>query len=168
MHDEAGIRDPHVCFLSVRGGECNREACLRLSDFLNCRLRTTQSELDCLKHSSTRRSIKQTLLHGLFPVVRAEVLRLLFTNPRQELYTRELARLSFLALRTVQDELAKLESANLIASRSNGYQRFYRANPTHPLYRAIVEIVCKGAVQAKPDPPRLPSRRGKRVKRPRA
>src|SRR5207248_4253402 len=76
--------------------------------------------------------IKQTLLHGLFPVVRAEVLRLLFTDRDKELYTRELARLSFLALRTVQDEVAKLEAANLIVSRSNGYQRFYRANPnTH-------------------------------------
>lgn len=47
----------------------------------------------------------ETLLHGLFPVVRAEVLRLLFTNPRQELEVRELTRLSFLSLRTGQDEL---------------------------------------------------------------
>ena len=62
--------------------------------------------------------MKQTLLNGLFPAVRAQVLRLLFTNPGQELYTRELARLSFLALRTVQDELAKLESANLVVSRA--------------------------------------------------
>lgn len=51
----------------------------------------------------------KTLLHALFPVVRAEVLQLLFTNPGQELYVRELARLSFLSLQTVQDELAKLE-----------------------------------------------------------
>ncbi|MEY2507474.1 MAG: hypothetical protein QOH01_1803, partial [Verrucomicrobiota bacterium] len=42
---------------------------------------------------------------------------------RQELYVRELARLSFLSLQTVQDELAKLEAANLISSRSNGYHR---------------------------------------------
>ncbi len=53
--------------------------------------------------------------------MRAEVIRLLFTDGGQELYTREVARLSFLALRTVQDELAKLESANLIVSRTNGY-----------------------------------------------
>jgi hypothetical protein len=77
------------------------------------------------------------LLHGLFPVVRAEVLRLLFMDPGKELYTRELARRSFLALRTVQDEVAKLEAANLIVSRSNGYQRFYRANSKHPLYRVF-------------------------------
>ena len=79
----------------------------------------------------------ETVLHGLFPVVRAEVLRLLFTNPGQELHGRELARLSFLAVHTVQDELAKLEGAGLILSRSNGYQRFFRANPKHPLHTTL-------------------------------
>ena len=54
----------------------------------------------------------------------------------QELYPRELARLSFPALRTVQEEVAKLKAARLILSRSNGYQRFYRANEKHPLSRA--------------------------------
>jgi DNA-binding transcriptional ArsR family regulator len=110
------------------------------------------------------KGIKQTLLHGLFPVVRAEVLRLLFTNPGQELYTRELARLSFLALRTVQDELAKLEAAELIVSRSNGYQRFYRANPKHPLSRAVKEIIRTGAAHPKTNPRPLPSRRSGRVR----
>jgi len=45
---------------------------------------------------------------------------------------RALARLSFLSLQTVQDELAKLTAADLIISRSNGYQRFYRANENTP------------------------------------
>ena len=110
-------------------------------------------------------ALKQTLLHGLFPAVRAEVLRLLFTNRGQELYTRELARLSFLALRTIQDELAKLEAANLIVSRTNGYHRFYRANPKHPLYAALTEIVQKGATHTKAKPRTLPSRRSRRVKK---
>jgi DNA-binding transcriptional ArsR family regulator len=109
--------------------------------------------------------MKQTLLHGLFPAVRAEVMRLLFTNRSQELYTRELARLSFLALRTVQDELAKLEAANLVVSRTNGYHRFYRANPKHPLYAALTEIVRKGAGHTKAKPRSLPSRRSGRAKR---
>lgn len=91
--------------------------------------------------------------------MRAEVLRLLFTNSGEELYTRQLARLSFLALRTVQDELAKLESANLIVSRSNGYHRFYRANLKHPLYRHLRQIVRKAAAHSKPQPRLLPSRR---------
>jgi predicted transcriptional regulator len=96
---------------------------------------------------------KTSLLHGLFPVVRAEILRLLFTNPGQELYVRELARLSFLSLQTVQDELAKLETADLISSRSNGYQRFYPANPKHPLYAALRRMVIKGTVHPKPATP---------------
>ena len=95
--------------------------------------------------------------------MRAEVLRLLFTN-REELYTRELARLSFLALRTVQDELAKLEAAQLIVSRSNGYHRFYRANPKHPLYAALKAIIRTGAAHPKTNPRPLPSRRSGRVK----
>ena len=111
--------------------------------------------------------MKRTLLHGLFPTVRAEVLRLLFTNAGQELYTRELARLSFLALRTVQDEIAKLEAANLILSRSNGYHRFYRANPRHPLARTLVELVRKGSAHPKANPRMLPSRRVLRAKSPR-
>lgn len=89
-------------------------------------------------------------MHALFPVVRAEVLQLLFTNPRQELYVRELSRLSFLSLQTVQDELAKLQAAQLILSRSNGYHRFYRANPKHPLYTTLRRMVIKGALHPKP------------------
>jgi DNA-binding transcriptional ArsR family regulator len=92
----------------------------------------------------------QTLLHQLFPIVRAEVLRLLFTNPGQELYVRELARLAFLSLQTVQDELAKLEAAELITSRSNGYQRFYRANARHPLYRTLRKLIIDAAAHPRP------------------
>ncbi len=105
--------------------------------------------------------MQKTLLHGLFPVVRAEVLRLLFTNPGQELYVRELARLSFLTLQTVQDELAKLETAELISTRSNGYHRFYRANPKHPLYATLRRMVIRGTLHPKP---RTPARgtRGRR------
>lgn len=110
-------------------------------------------------------AVKQTLLHGLFPAVRAEVLRLLFMNRGQELYTRELARLSFLALRTVQDELAKLEAANLLLSRTNGYHRFYRANRKHPLYAALTQIVRKGAGHTKAKPKALPSRRSRGLKK---
>lgn len=94
--------------------------------------------------------MRKTLLHGLFPVVRAEVLQLLFSNPTQELYVRELARLSFLSLQTVQDELAKLQAAKLITSRSNGYHRFYRANPKHPLHATLRKMVIEGATHPKP------------------
>jgi predicted transcriptional regulator len=105
--------------------------------------------------------MSETLLHGLFPLVRAELLQLLFTNPGQELYVRELTRLSFLSLQTVQDELAKLDSANLISSRSNGYHRFYRPNPKHPLYGTLRKLVIKAAAHPRPAVPA----RGARGKR---
>ncbi len=105
--------------------------------------------------------MRQCLLHTLFPLVRAEVLRLLFTNPGQELYVRELARLSFLSLRTVQDELGKLKAAHLLLTRSNGYHRFYRANPKHPLYPSLRRIIVTGAAQPRAKiPARLPSGKG--------
>jgi DNA-binding transcriptional ArsR family regulator len=89
--------------------------------------------------------MRPTLLQALFPRVRAEILRLLFTNPRQELYVRQLARLSFLSLHTIQEELAHLYKARLLLSRSNGYHRFYRANPKHPLYMTLRQLVIKTA-----------------------
>ncbi len=101
-------------------------------------------------------------MHALFPVVRAEVLQLLFTNPRQELYVRELARLSALSLQTVQDELAKLQAAELISSRSNGYHRFYRANSKHPLYAALRKMLIGGASHPKPIARLRRSRTGRR------
>ena len=93
---------------------------------------------------------RESLLHGLFPVVRAEMLRLLFTNAGQELHGRELARLSFFAVHTVQDELAKLEGEGLIVSRSNGYQRLFRANPKHPFYQTLRRLVIDGAGHRRP------------------
>ena len=94
----------------------------------------------------------KTLWHGLFPLVRAGILRLLFTNPREELYVRQLTRLNRLSLQTMQDELAKLESAHLISSRSNGYQRFYRADSKHPLYATLRRLVVRAALHRQPQP----------------
>ena len=94
--------------------------------------------------------MRSSLLHALFPLVRAEILRLLFTNEGQELYVRELTRLSFLSLRTVQDELAKLRAAGLVLSRTNGYHRFYRANRKHPLYPSLRQIVIRAASHPRP------------------
>jgi DNA-binding transcriptional MocR family regulator len=98
--------------------------------------------LDRLKRSNEWWAMRQTLLHGLFPKVRAEILRLLFTNPRTELYVRELARLSRLSLQTVQDELAKLEAARLIVSRSNGYHPLLSRRFPAPALRHAAKGRC--------------------------
>jgi len=86
-------------------------------------------------------SSKKTALDVLFPRVRAELLRLLFVEPAQQRYVRELMNMSGLALHTIQDELRKLTAVGLIVTWSNGYHRFYRANQDHPLFGSLFHIV---------------------------
>jgi len=86
-------------------------------------------------------SSKKTVLDVLFPRVRAELLRLLFAEPKRHRYVRELMNMSGLALHTVQDELRKLNTVGLIVTWSNGYHRFYRANRDHPLFEPLFRIV---------------------------
>jgi DNA-binding transcriptional ArsR family regulator len=85
------------------------------------------------------------LLSILFPQVRAEVLRLLFSDAAQELHLREITRQSGLTLGTLQDELKKLSKADLITSRRDGNRRYYRANASHPLFLDLQQLVLKTA-----------------------
>jgi predicted transcriptional regulator len=81
------------------------------------------------------------LLEVLFPAVRAEILRLLFSLPLKQRYVRELARMSGLALCTIQDELRKLSAADIVTSSSNRYRRFFQANIDHPLFPELSRMV---------------------------
>lgn len=85
------------------------------------------------------------LLNVLFPKVRAELLRVLFLDPAVELHLRELVRRTGLGLGTVQDELAKLEEAELIRSRADGNRKLFQANKEHPVYAELHGIVVKTA-----------------------
>jgi hypothetical protein len=84
---------------------------------------------------------KRTVLDVLFPEVRVKLLRLFFTTPPKQYHVRELRNLSGLALHTVQDELRKLSPIGLLESWSNGYHRFYRANPNHAMYPQLLRVV---------------------------
>jgi len=84
-----------------------------------------------------------SLLAVLFPQVRAEVLRLLFADASRELHLRDLTRQSGLALGTMQGELEKLSSADLVMSQRDGNRRYYRANATHPLFPDLQQLVLK-------------------------
>src|SRR5690625_4876940 len=53
------------------------------------------------------------LIEQLFPKARAELLRLLFTDPVRSLHLRDLARLSGLAVGTIQREVAHLRDAGI-------------------------------------------------------
>ena len=84
-----------------------------------------------------------SLLPILFPRVRAEVLRLLFADAARELHLRDLTRQSGLGLGTVQGELEKLSTADLVTSRRDGNRRYYRANASHPLFTNLQQLVLK-------------------------
>ncbi|RJX16889.1 MAG: toxin-antitoxin system toxin subunit [Desulforudis sp.] len=75
--------------------------------------------------------------------IRAEVFRLLFADSAVELHMRELARISGMAIGTVQTELKKLSRLGLVASRRDGNRLYFRAQQAHPLYPDIRSLVLK-------------------------
>jgi predicted nucleotidyltransferase len=75
--------------------------------------------------------------------VRAEVLRLLFAEEGRELHLRELTRQSGLTLGTLQTEVEKLCSADLLLSRRDGNRRYFQANAAHPLFTDLRQLVLK-------------------------
>jgi predicted transcriptional regulator len=108
---------------------------------------------------------KRPVLDVLFPEVRSRLLGILWSAPCRPRYVRELMGLSGLALHTVQDELRKLSAAGLITSWSNGYHRFYRANPNHPLFSTLANMVRIGAKLRGVTPEALNRRHSPRSKR---
>jgi len=82
-------------------------------------------------------------IEAIFPKVRAEILRLLFAEPSRELHLRELERLSEVTIGTIQQEVARLEEADLLESRRDGNRLYYRANTQHPLFRELQQIALK-------------------------
>ena len=83
-------------------------------------------------------------LHLLFPHVRAEIFRILFDDTKAQIHGREAARLTTLALRTVQRELIMLEAAGFLTSRKEGKFRFFSANRKHRMFAALQQLVIKG------------------------
>lgn len=84
-----------------------------------------------------------SLLEVIFPHVRAEILRLLFAEEGRELHLRELTRQSGLTLGTLQTEVEKLCSADLLLSRRDGNRRYFQANAEHPLFADLRQLVLK-------------------------
>jgi len=75
--------------------------------------------------------------------IRAEIFRLLFGLSENELHVRKIQRRSGLTIGTVQQELAKLSSLDLVKSRRDGNRLCYRANRDHLLFSEIHNLVIK-------------------------
>lgn len=86
-----------------------------------------------------------TLLDIVSSRRKAEIFRLLFGADPRGYHLRELARRSGLALRTVQQELARLAQAGLVAARRDGNRLYYEANKENPVYGDLRNIVQRTA-----------------------
>ncbi|MBI1850569.1 MAG: nucleotidyltransferase domain-containing protein [Planctomycetes bacterium] len=84
-----------------------------------------------------------TLTRLLSSRVKAEVFRLLFGVGARELHGREIARQAGLNDATVRQELKKLAGLRLVSARRDGNRAYYRADPAHPLYPEIRNLVLK-------------------------
>ena len=67
---------------------------------------------------------------------RAEIMRILFDG-------RELERLGEVTVSSIQKEVKRLQSIDLVKARRDGNRVYYRANRDHPLYGDLVSIVEK-------------------------
>jgi predicted nucleotidyltransferase len=84
-----------------------------------------------------------TLAELLSSRVKAEVFRLLFGPGAEGLHVREIGRRARLADATVRQELRKLARLGLVEVRRDGNRACYAANPKHPLYPEIRNLVLK-------------------------
>lgn len=75
--------------------------------------------------------------------VRAEIFRILFGIHSKEYHLRDIQRQADLAIRTVSQEVAKLEKIGLIQKRQDGNRTYYCANKKHPLYNTVHDLVLK-------------------------
>jgi predicted nucleotidyltransferase len=75
--------------------------------------------------------------------VRAEVLRILFGLREERMYRAEIIAQTRFAKRSVEEELEKLATLELVMSSRDGNRCYYTANKTHPLYPDLRNIVLK-------------------------
>ena len=84
-----------------------------------------------------------TLVQIFSSKVRAALFGIFFGLRSRPVHMRELERLTEFAIGTIQQELKKLVSINLLKRTRDGNRVYYEANIFHPLYPEIHRIVLK-------------------------
>jgi DNA-binding transcriptional ArsR family regulator len=79
----------------------------------------------------------------LFGKTRQAVLALLFEQPEQACYLREIARQTGVSPGALQHELGQLQKADLVERIQDGNRVTYRANTAHPVFAELQSIVRK-------------------------
>jgi len=74
---------------------------------------------------------------------RVEILKLLFLNPGDRRYLREVASLTHQPLQAAQRELARLEAAGLLTATTEGNRKYFQANRDSPIFPEIKGLLVK-------------------------
>lgn len=80
---------------------------------------------------------------ALFTRVQQRVLGILFGNPDRTFYANEIIRRAGVGTGAVQRELARLESAGLVAVTRVGNQKHYQASTASPVFDELSALVLK-------------------------
>lgn len=72
---------------------------------------------------------------------RAEILKRLFASGRPTFYLRKLAREAELSAPVIHRELQNMLELELVRQNSDGNRVNFSANPDHPLYPVLCELV---------------------------
>ncbi len=91
-----------------------------------------------------------SLADALFTTTQQRVLALLFGQPNRSFFASELIRLTGSGSGAVQRELQRLTSSGLVSVTYIGMQKHYQANPDCPVYRELIDIVCKTVAMVEP------------------
>ncbi|MFC1480040.1 nucleotidyltransferase domain-containing protein [Candidatus Omnitrophota bacterium] len=72
-----------------------------------------------------------------------KILGLLFANPDDRFYTRQLERLTDMPVNAVRRELTKLEKSGFLQSKEEGKIKYFWVNKENPIYEEIKSIMFK-------------------------
>jgi predicted transcriptional regulator with HTH domain len=75
--------------------------------------------------------------------IRADIMSLLFNNPEEKFYVREIARLVNKNPSGVKRELDKLEKMDLVKSEKEGNLKYFRVNQDSPLFPELKGLIAK-------------------------
>lgn len=84
-----------------------------------------------------------TLSEALFGKARRGVLALLFGNPAQAFYTRQIVKYAGSGVSQVQKELERLTAVGLLIRERRANQVYFRANTDAPIFADLRNIVTK-------------------------
>ena len=75
--------------------------------------------------------------------IRADIMSLLFNNPEEKFYVREIARLINKNPSGVKRELDKLKKMDLVTTEREGNLRYFQVNRNSPLFPELKGLIAK-------------------------